>query len=104
MIYSIVDAIVIPGKWSAFSEIFDKELVPILSKNGPKLVGAFHGYTGNMNENYALLAYDDLAVMQKVGQTNRNDKDYQRVNAKLAELLVSQTRTLLEPNPWSPLK
>ena len=104
MIYAMVNVILIPGKMSEFSEIFNKELVPILSKNGPKMVASFHGYTGNMNEINTLFVYDDLAAMQKVSETNRKDNAYQRVNAKLGAFLVSQTRTILEPNPWSPMK
>jgi hypothetical protein len=99
-----MNGIIIPGKMGEFSEIFGKELVPILAKNGPKLIASFHTYTGNMNFAFNLLAYDDLAALEKIGQINRNDPAYQKVNAKLATFLTSQTKTLLEPNPWSPMK
>jgi hypothetical protein len=57
-----------------------------------------------MNSEYTLFAYEDFAAMQKIGATLRQDQNYQRLYAKLNALSTSQTRTILEPNPWSPMK
>ena len=104
MIYNLVTTVFIPGKTAEALEIFNKELMPLFPRFGQKLVGSFHAYTGDMNEVYQLFAYDDLAARQKVREAYLKDKDYQKVNAKMAALTVSQTMNLLEPNAWSPMK
>jgi len=79
-------------------------LVPLFPKMGMKLVASWHGYTGNMNETYTLFVYNDLADVQKAREAQRQNKDYQKVSAKLNALRISQTNTILEANPWSPMK
>jgi hypothetical protein len=104
MFYNLNNTVFIPGKMAEWSEIFEKEMIPILPKLGIKIVGSFRAYTGNMNEVYQLFSYDDLAARQRATEAARKDKEYQRVSAKLAALAVSLTYTLLETNPWSPMK
>ena len=65
MIYSLASTIVIPGKMAEFNEIVAKEIFPYNSKVGLKLVGSWHGFTGNMNQVYNLLVFDDLAALKK---------------------------------------
>jgi len=69
-----------------------------------KLVASWHGYTGNVNEVYLLFVYNDLAEFQKMREAQRKDADYQRNGVKVNALITRQTRTLLEPNAWSPMK
>ena len=104
MIYSLVTTLLVPGKMAEYQEIMTKEMIPLNPKVGLNLVASWHGYTGNMNENYNLLVFNDLAALQKTRETTAKDKDYQRVNAKLNALRISQTNTILEPNAWSPMK
>jgi hypothetical protein len=104
MIYSLVSTLLVPGKMSEYYEISPKELVPLFSKLGMQLSGSFRALTGNMNEMYTLNAFKDLAEFQKGIEAQKNNDDWQRVNAKVNTLRVSQTMTLLEPNPWSPMK
>ena len=104
MIYNLVTALVVPGKMSEYNEIHEKKMMPLFPKLGMKLVGTFHSYTGNMNEVYHLFVYNDLTARQKSQDSAKKSKDYQIEAAKLSALTTSQTFTLLEPNPWSPMK
>jgi hypothetical protein len=104
MIYRLAENILVPGKINEYYAISTKEMNPLYSKLGINQVGSFRSYTGNMNEVYALWAYEDLAALQKVQAACRNDKDYQAASAKMTAFVISQHATLLEPNPWSPMK
>ena len=104
MIYLLSKGEIIPGKMAELYEIVNKELVPLYPKLGLKLMGSFHAYTGNMNEVYAMYAFDEFAAYQKSREAQQKDKDFQRVIAKLNAVRVSETSTILEPNPWSPMK
>ena len=103
MIYGLTRVVVIPGKMAEFGEILSKEVLSFNPQVGLKMVGSWHGYTGNMNEIYHLFIYDNLAEQQKAREAGRQNKDYQKGVAKLNALRVSQTNTLLEPNPWLPM-
>jgi hypothetical protein len=100
MIYYLVTATVKPGKTAEYLDIYSRELAPMLIK----MVGAWHGYTGNMNQFYTLFVADDLADYQYIRTKMSQNKEYQRVAAKINALRESQTMTLLEPNAWSPMK
>ena len=104
MIYGLTNMVIVPGKMAEYGEIITKEALPLYPKMGMKLVASWRGYTGNMNENYSLFVFDDLAAYQKARDAQRTNKDYQKVSAKLNALRVSQTSTILEPNAWSPMK
>ncbi len=104
MIYMLSISELVPGKMAEWLEIAAKEMVPIYARLGIKSVASWHGYTGNMNEMYSLYVFDDLADLQKSEVQRRQDKDARRIAAKLNALRVSQTRTILEPNAWSPMK
>jgi hypothetical protein len=104
MIYNSVTQDIAPGKMAEYGEISSKELIPLFAKLGMKLVASWHGYTGNVNEVYSLFVYNDLADFQKTREAQQKNVDYQRVSAKLSAIVTRQTRTLLEPNAWSPLK
>ena len=104
MIYVLVNGILTPGKMVEYGEIVAKEAVPLYAKLGMKLVASWHGYTGNMNELYTLFVFNDMAEYEKANEAQRRSADYQRVQAKLNAMRISQTRTILEPNAWSPMK
>ena len=104
MIYNLNSNIFIPGKMPEFYEIVTIELLPLYPRLGLKMAGSFHAYTGNMNSGFALYVFDDLASFQKSREAQQKDGDFQKVMAKLNVSLISQTFTLLEPNPWSPMK
>ena len=104
MIYDLVISTLVPGKMTEWGEIASKELAPLRLKIGIKQVGSFHAYTGDMNKIYTLRVFDDLTAFEKTRIAQGTDKDWQRVQAKMFALQVSQTLTLLEPNPWSPMK
>ncbi len=104
MLYSMSNSILIPGKMAEWAEIAAKELNPLFPKLGMKVVGSWHAYSGDVNANYTLFVYDDIAAMQKAREAQRRNKDYQRISAKMDTFRMSQYRTLLEPNAWSPMK
>lgn len=104
MIYVSNASDIVPGKVAEYDAIVAKEMVPIMAKLGVNLVGAWHSYTGNVNQIYAMYAYKDMAEFQKVRAAQDKDKDYQRVSAKLTALRTRLTRTILENAPWSPMK
>jgi hypothetical protein len=104
MIYLLSTNEITPGKIAEFQDIVARELVPLYPKVGMKLVASWHSYTGNVNEAIALYAFNDMAEFQKSMEMQRQNSDYQRVSAKMNTLRVSQARTILEPNAWSPMK
>ena len=104
MIYTLATVVYAPGKVAEAQEIWIKEAVPLLPKVGLKVVGAWHGSTGNMNVSYSIFVYNDLAEMQKSREAARQNADWQRVTAKLNALRVSAESTILEPAAWSPMK
>jgi hypothetical protein len=104
MIYLSNASDIIPGKVAEYDGIVAKEMLPIMAKLGINLVGAWHSYTGNANQIYALYSYKDLAELQKVREAQEKDKDYQRVNVKLSALRTRLTRTIFETASWSPMK
>ena len=95
---------IVPGKMAEYYEIVAKEAVPLYPKMGLKAVASWHNYTGNMNQTYALFAFNDLAEMQKSREAQRQNKDYQKVQVRLNAMRTNQIQTLLEPNAWSPMK
>jgi hypothetical protein len=103
MIYLSITHTVIPGKMAEYSEMV-KELPPVYARNGMKMVGSWHGYTGNINEIYNLYVFNDLAELQKVRAAMQADKDYQRISARLNALRNRSSYVILEPNAWSPMK
>ena len=104
MIYNLVSGELKPGKMAEWSEIVSNEFMPFLPRLGFKPVASFHAYTGNMNQMYWLFAYDDLTSMKKILDGAGKDPEYRRIMAKILSLIVNQTFTLVEPNPWSPMK
>ena len=104
MIYTLVRSIMVPGKMGEYSEVTIKELAPLFPKIGMTLVASLHAYTGNMNEIFTLNSFKDIADYQKAMEAQKTNKEWLRVNAKANQFRVSQTMTILEPNPWSPMK
>ncbi len=104
MIYVLNIGKVIPGKMAERAEFVAKELAPLFPKLGMKQVASWHTITGNVNETYSLFEYKDMADYQKNQKAAQQNKVYQRATAKNQAFLVSQTRTFLEPNAWSPMK
>ena len=104
MIYTLSTVVVIPGKMAEYDEIASKELRPLYPKLGMTLVGSWHSFSGNMNERYSLYSFNSIADIGKSREAQRQSQDYQKVSAKLNALRVSQTSTILEPNPGSPMK
>ena len=104
MIYDLVTSVLIPGKMAEWAEIASKEWAPVRTKLGIKQVGSFHAFTGDMNTNYTLRVFDDLAARQKILRAQQRNKDAQTVLSKMNALQVSQIITILEPNAWSPMK
>lgn len=104
MIYQLVNSVLVPGKMAEYYDVSTKELMPLYPKFGMKLAGSFRPYTGNMNGIYSLYVFDDLAAYQKARDAQQKDKEFLKVSAKLNSFRVSMTHTILEPNPWSPMK
>jgi hypothetical protein len=104
MIYTLVVQDITPGKMAEFGKIVTGELLALYPRLGMKLVASWHGYTGNVNQTYTIYSFNDMAELEKVRQAQNKDADYQRVNAKLNALRTRMTRTILEPNAWSPMK
>jgi hypothetical protein len=83
MIYYLVTTTVKPGKTAEYLNIYTKELAPMLIK----MVGSWHGYTGNMNQFYTLFVADDLADYQAIRTKMSGNKEYQRT-VKISPVIV----------------
>ena len=104
MIYVLNNGVIVPGKVAEWGEIFKNELMPIFPEVGLKLVGSWRSNTGDMNAFYNLLVFDDLAALQKSRELQRTVKEYTRASEMVSAIRISLTLTILEPNPWSPMK
>jgi hypothetical protein len=104
MIYLFSNTVFVPEKMSEHHEIWAKEGLPLQNKFGFKTVASFHGYTGNINQGFTFYAFDDLAAFQTARQAQQQDKEFQKVLAKVNPLRLSMVQEFLEPNPWSPMK
>jgi len=103
MIYQLTSNFLIPGKMPEYFKLAEA-IQPVYPKVGIKIVGSWHGYTGDMNVIHVLYAYDDLAAYAKARETASKTADYRNIVVRVPPLCVSQNLTLLEPNPWSPMK
>jgi hypothetical protein len=104
MIYVEQSMTLQPGKVGEYIAIQNKDLMPIYSRVGIRLVGSCHTATGNNFEIVALFVYDDMAQMQKILAARNQDKDFIALTQKVYPLIVSSSTRIMEPNPWSPLK
>jgi hypothetical protein len=104
MIYTLVRSIMVPGRMPEYSEVALNELVPLFPKIGMTFVASFRAYTGNMNEIFTMNSLKDMGDYQKAMEAQKTNKEWLRVNAKANQYRVSQSMTILEPNPWSPMK
>jgi hypothetical protein len=100
-IWSIID--VIPGKFAEF-EAGSKEMTPVIEKVGMKTVGAWRGYTGNVNQRHVLYAYKDMAEYQKIREARAKDAAFVKGSDRMRVLQIAQTMMILEPNAFSPMK
>jgi len=103
MIYNLSTSVLVPGKMAEYNELAGQGQ-PLYPQVGMKIVGSFHGYTGNMNEIYVLYVYEDLVAYQKAREAFRKNPDVVKIMSRVSPLLVSSNYTLLEPNAWSPMK
>jgi hypothetical protein len=104
MIYELIDTIIIPGKIPEYSDSYVKELIPYYQEVGTKVAGSFRALTGNMNEVYHLWVYDALDDLDKSRKIRATHPGFRKAEAILAPFRVSVMRTILVPNPWSPMK
>ena len=103
MIYQFSQVEVVPGKMPDYFK-FAEQAQPLYPKLGIKIEGSWHGYTGNMNRIYVLYSFAGLAALQKARDNQRTNEEWRKTMAGVSPLIVSQNATLLEPNPWSPMK
>jgi hypothetical protein len=92
MIYVLRNQILIPGKMAEYAKI-SQEISPVAAKDGSKMVASFHNYTGNMNSDYGIFAYKDLAEMQEFAARVRQNQAYQKLYAQMEKLYTNLTRT-----------
>jgi hypothetical protein len=104
MIYRLNNVVLVPGKMANNLGVYEKEFLPASAQCGLNLVGAFHSYTGNMNEIFFLHQYKGLAEFQEIQNRVRASKECQAALAKLSTTVVRSNVVLLDPNPWSPMK
>ena len=103
MVYLHVTIQVHRRKLREWSENFEKIVLPILSKHGQKLIGAWRTTVGVYDEVLHLYAFEGLAEMEKIRQNIWSDPkmaDYMS-GPSLVGLEVSK---LMEPLSYSPMR
>ena len=103
MIYEMRTYTLQPGKVSEFLEIFDQEMMPVITKY-LKLVGFWYTEMGQLNQVVHLWAFDDLN--QRARQRGQFFKDpaLAKVLPRIRDLEVRQESKILMPASFSPLK
>lgn len=88
------------GHEAEYSDIIEKEILPILKKHGVELVGAFRSSIGGPSNQFILMmGYTDLAHLQAA----HADPDLQKIQAeKFSKIRVLNSRVLI-PESFSPL-
>jgi len=91
----------------AFYERFEKQLMPILSKYGFKLVGAWDTVIGDVPETTYILSWPDLNTMQKAWADLNADDDWAQIKKESFEkhgpLVLKTHSQILASTTYSPL-
>lgn len=92
----------------AFYERFEKQLMPILSRYGFNLIGAWDTVIGDVPETTYILAWSDLNTMQKAWSNLNSDKDWIKIKEetykKPGPLVLKTHSQILKSTAYSPLQ
>ena len=86
-----------PRTHDALCDLIQEALLPAWARVGARMRGAFMCHRENWGQVVHLTEYDDLSVFDACRVRARNDPDYVRASAALAELAPEQRSELLEP-------
>jgi hypothetical protein len=104
MVYLHVTVEIQRGKLKEWTNIFEKELVPLLNKYGQKLVGAWKTTVGTYDEVTDLYVFENLTEFTKIRQALYQDPQVQDCVRKLNAICGFEISKLIEPLNYSPLK
>ena len=104
MIYLIASIILVPEKIQEFSDILEKEYLPLLEEHGGKLIASWRTIIGNCDEVTDIWQFESLGQFEKWRQSQSQDPKYMEVRKKIRSLVTSETLKMASPLPCSPLK
>ena len=102
MIYEERRYNVSPAKRPEFIELLGNTVIPLLVKNGAKLIGVWETVIGERNEVICLLAFDDMSKRMECLQNFGKEEEFIKVLPSAPEnsIMVS----ILRPTEYSPMK
>jgi hypothetical protein len=92
-----------PGKVPAFLEIFEREMLPVVTKH-LHMVGFWYTEIGELNQVVHMWAFEDLNHRATQRQKFLTDPALTNVLPKIREITVKQESKILMSAPFSPLK
>lgn len=105
MIYLETATQIFPGKFEEYMDVWSKEILPRYEKAGRKLVAHWQTYIGeDVSEIVAIWGFSDLAQMQKSREAMRGDKEFVAASRKIMPFVAHESRKILEPTSFSPLR
>jgi hypothetical protein len=104
MVYLHVTIQIQRGKLKEWTNIFEKEILPLLNKFGQKMAGAWNTTVGTYDEVTHLYVFENLAGFAKIRQALSQDPQVQECRQKIAAITGLEISKLMEPLSYSPLR
>ena len=97
MIYELVTVDVIPGKVKEFHDWWLKESLAFFEEHGIKIIGSWMTMIGKSNEVIRLLAYDDLAHVERCRQSFSESQKGLELSRNIWNYAAHIERKILSP-------
>jgi len=98
---------ILPKKMNMVHNLFRNTTLKLFEKHGIKAVGFWEAVVGTSNILYYMLAWQDMAHMEKAWSAFRSDPEWieaRREAVKDGPLTERVTSILLKPTAYSPMK
>lgn len=104
MIYFQVTFQVQRGKAQEWSDLYEKNILPLMNKYGQKLVGAWKTIVGTYDEITDLYAFENLAEFERIRKDLFKDEEIKKWIPKMHALMGLEQSKIMEPFSYSEMK
>jgi len=104
MVYLLVTVQVNRGKLDEWSNVFEKEYLPLCNKHGQKLVAAWRTIVGTYDEVTDLFVFDSIEEFSRIRQAMRDDPEVQAAYKRIAPLSGYEVSKLMVAQSYSPMQ
>jgi hypothetical protein len=104
MIYLHVTVQIQRGKLQEWSNLYKKNILPLLNKYGQKLVGAWKTSVGTYDEITDLYEFESLAESERIRTALFNDDEIKKWMQKMTALMGHEQSKIMEPLSYLRIK